>query len=202
VTHRIKAWLADKRGAYDLIQFALLLPIFVVILYGSFEIYKLVSIRQSLDTGTYQAARYLSVYHKYYFDSRYNRTDVDHSARAERLIWDSMRANGFVSGNTPLQIAVRYYNGAGQQITTPADFPCKGIRDALSYPDTSGLIFTVRSQATLPWQASVLGIPMGSITLSSAHTAFVDCGPWHPHPPATPTPTPTPTVTPQPAPGG
>ncbi|HUT16556.1 MAG TPA: TadE family protein, partial [Anaerolineae bacterium] len=59
----LRALFRDTNGTYQLIQFVLILPIFVLILYGSFELLKLASIRQSLETGTYQAARYLSVYH-------------------------------------------------------------------------------------------------------------------------------------------
>jgi hypothetical protein len=191
MVQRFKAWLGDRRGAYELIQFGVILPIFVIILYGSFELLKLISIRQSLDTGTYQAARYLSVYHRYYSDSRYNRTDVDDTARAELLIRDSILANQFVSPDTPIQLVIRYYNGAGQEIPTPVDFPCWDIRNALDRPDSSNLIFTVRTQLTIPWYTSVLGLSMGNVTLTSAHTSFIDCGPWYPPPRGTPTPTPT-----------
>jgi len=192
MVRRLKALLKDRKGAYDLIQFALIVPIFVLILYGSFELMKLVSIRQSLDMGTYQAARYLSVYHKFYYDSRYNRGNVDDTLRAERLIWESLQANPFLSEGTPMQVVIRYFNGAGQEIPTPVDFPCWDIRGSLNRPDTSNLIFSVRTQLTVLWQASVLGLSMGNVTLTSAHTSFVDCGPWYPWPRLTPTPTPTP----------
>lgn len=192
---RVKRWLEDRRGAYELIQFGLILPTFIIILYGSFEILKLIAIRQSLDTGTYQAARYLSVYHRYYSDSRYNRGDVDDTLRAERLILESVQANSFISEDMPTHLVIGYFNAAGQEILTPVDFPCWDIRNALDRPDTSNLIFTVRTQLTIPWYTSVLGLSMGNVTLTSAHTSFVDCGPWYPPPRETPTPTPMPTPT-------
>jgi len=188
----LKAWLKDRRGAYELVQFALVLPVFVLILYGSFELIKLVSIRQSLESGTYQAARYLSVYHMYYYDSQYDRTGVDDTANAERLIWDSVLSNSYISAGMPIQLEIRYYNGAGQEIATPVEFPCPEIRDALADPNNSNLIFTIRTRLTVPWQTSLLGLSMGSVTLTSGHTSFVDCGPWYPPPRPTPTPTPTP----------
>jgi Flp pilus assembly protein TadG len=189
VTTRLRKLAGDRCGAYDLIQFALILPVFVVILYGSFEIYKLISIRQSLSAGTYQAARYLSVYHKYYYDLRYNRSNADDTARAEQLVWQSLRANGFISDSTPLQLAIRYSDGAGRPISTPVDFPCPSIRDQLNQSGTASLTFTVQATASLPWQSSVLGLPLGTVTLSSRHTSLIDCGPWYPPPPPTPTPT-------------
>ncbi len=190
---RLRALFRDQRGAYDLIQFALILPIFVVILYGSFELMKLASIRQSLDAGTYQAARYLSVHHKFYYDHRYNRESVDDTLRAECLIRESLLANSFISTDTPMHIVIRYFNGAGQEIRSPVNFDCVRIKTHLDNPDTSNLVFTVRTQITLPWQASVLGLSLGNVTLTSAHTTFVDCGPWYPPPLPTPTPVPTPT---------
>jgi hypothetical protein len=192
MVRRLKALLKEERGAYDLIQFALIVPIFVIMLYGSFELIKLVSIRQSLDSGTYQAARYLSVYHRTYYDSKYNRENVDDTLRAERLIWESLLANPHISEATPIQVVIRYFNGAGEEISSPVDFPCWDIKNSLNRPDTSNLIFTVRTRLTMPWQTSVLGLSMGSITVASAHTSFVDCGPWYPPPRPTPTPTPTP----------
>jgi len=190
---RLRALLKDQEGAYDLIQFALILPIFIIILYGSFELMKLISIRQSLDAGTYQAARYLSVYHKFYYDSRYNRESVDDKRRAEQLIWESLLSNPFISEDTQMHVVIRYFNGAGQEISSPTDFDCEQIRTALDNPASSDLVFTVRTQVTLPWQASVLGLSLGNVTLTSVHTSFVDCGPWYPPPRTTPTPTPTPT---------
>ncbi len=190
---RVKAFRRDRKGAYDLIQFALILPVFILLLYGSFELIKLISIRQSLEAGTYQAARYLSVYHKYYYDETYNREAADDTLRAEQLLWDSLLANPYLSDVAPLQLDIRYFNGAGQEIATPVDFPCEDIRTALDNPGTSNLIFTVRTRLTVPWQTSLLGLSMGSVTLTSGHTSFVDCGPWFPPPRPTPTPTPTPT---------
>lgn len=187
VLRRLKALLSDQRGAYDLIQLTLIIPIFGILLYGSFEVLKLLSIRQSLDAGTYQASRYLSVYHKFYYDDKYNRTSANDQLQAERLIWETLIANPFISQDAPPNVVIRYLDHEGREIPPPTDFPCPDIK-ILS--DSSQLAFTVRTQMTLPWKTSVLGVPMGDITMVSAHTAVVDCGPWYP-PPATPTPTPT-----------
>ena len=174
VARRLRALLKDKRGTYELVQFALLVPIFVIILYGSFEMLKLISIRQSLDAGTYQAARYLSVYHRSYVDQSFNRPSVDDRQRAERLIWESLLANPFVPKDAPI-----YHRRFEDLCAVLLDDP--------------NMFFTVRTQMTLPWRASVLGLSLGSITLTSAHSSFVDCGPWYPWPGPTNTPVPTPT---------
>jgi len=185
---RVQKWLHDQRGTYELVQFALILPVFIILLYGSFELLKLVSIRQSLDAGTYQAARYLSVYHKIYYNENYNRPAQDDRLQAERLIWQSLLASPFVSEDTPMYVSIRYFNRDNQELASPVDFPCGQIRESLNDPN---LVLTVRTQVTLPWKGTVLGLSLGNVTISSAHTVFVDCGPWYPWPVETPQPTPT-----------
>ena len=189
---RVKAFYRDERGSYELIQFVLVLPVVILVLYGSFELMKLASIRQSLEAGAYQAARYLSVYHKYYVDPHYNR-NVDDRMQAERLIRESLLANSYLSRETSMTLIVRYYNGGGQEIASPVEFRCDDaarFEAGLYNPNTTGLVFTLRAWVTFPWKASMLGMPLGNVTLGAAHTAFVDCGPWTQPPPPTPTPEP------------
>ncbi len=195
--------LEDRSGSYELIQFVLLLPILVIILYGSFELMKLASARQTLEAATYQAARYLSAYHKTYGNARYNRPGDDR-LQAERLIWESLLSNPYIASADSVSVIVRYYNGAGQEIASPVEFSCESLGQYVSSPTSlklfsNNLVFTVRTWVTIPWKASVLGLPMGDVTLSSAHTTFVDCGPWYPPYRTTPTPSPTPSGAPHPA---
>jgi hypothetical protein len=53
-------WLRDRRGSTT-IQSLLFIAIFVVILYLSFEVWKVLQIKQSLVGATYQAAKYISL---------------------------------------------------------------------------------------------------------------------------------------------
>ncbi len=188
----LRALLRDERGAVELIQLALLVPVFITILYGSFELVKVLSIRQSLDAGTYQAARYLSVYHESYVDSSFNRPLAEDQLRAERLIWDSLLANPFITLDDAPTILIRYFDRDGVQMVSPVDFPCAQISNNRRLLEDPRMVFTVHAEATVPWRASVLGVTIGTITLTSAHTAFVDCGPWYPWPGPTATPTATP----------
>ena len=54
------SWLKDKRGSTT-VQSLLFIAIFVAILYMSFEIWKVISIKQSLNGATYQAAKYVAL---------------------------------------------------------------------------------------------------------------------------------------------
>jgi len=53
-------WTRDKKGSVT-VQSLLFIAIFVVILYMAFEIWKVVSIKQSLHAGTYEAAKYIAL---------------------------------------------------------------------------------------------------------------------------------------------
>lgn len=199
---RFKTWWQDRRGSYELIQLALVLPVFVAILLGSYELIRMASARQTLEAATYQAARYLSEYHRYYANEPENvpRYNVDERVQAERLIWESLQANPNFAQAGRVDLVVRYYNGEGQEIASPAEFQCNKLGEYVTSPGAlqpykNGLVFTVRTWVTIPWKASVLGLSLGQITLSSAHTSFVDCQPWYP-PRVTPTPEPTPSPTP------
>ncbi len=50
----------DRRGSVA-VQTFLLLPIFVLVVFGGYEILRAMSIKQALHNGTYQAVRYLSL---------------------------------------------------------------------------------------------------------------------------------------------
>lgn len=53
-------WIRDRRGSVA-VQSLLFIAIFVVLLYMAFEIWKVVSIKQSLHSATYQAAKYIAL---------------------------------------------------------------------------------------------------------------------------------------------
>lgn len=52
--------LHDRRGAIA-VQTFLLLPIFVLVVFGGYEFLRAMSVKQALHDGTYQAVRYLSL---------------------------------------------------------------------------------------------------------------------------------------------
>lgn len=53
-----RRWIGDRRGTV-LVQALLILPILILIVFGVYTVWKVVSIKQSLHSGTYQATRYL-----------------------------------------------------------------------------------------------------------------------------------------------
>ena len=59
-THSTAGLIRQQEGS-SFLQTLLLLPIFVMIVVGGYEIWKTHSVKESLRSGTYQATRYLSV---------------------------------------------------------------------------------------------------------------------------------------------
>lgn len=57
----------DERGD-TIIQFVLVLPLFLILIFGSYEVWKLVHLKQSLEAATIQAARYLSMEGPFFLD--------------------------------------------------------------------------------------------------------------------------------------
>lgn len=57
---RIRNLLADQEGA-TLVQSLLVFPVLVLVVLGGYQVWKAHSVRESLRSGTYQAARYLSI---------------------------------------------------------------------------------------------------------------------------------------------
>jgi len=51
----------DERGVV-LVQALLILPILILAVFGGYTVWKVISIKQSLHSGTYQATRYLCLY--------------------------------------------------------------------------------------------------------------------------------------------
>ena len=65
----IRALRRSNRGA-SAVTYALALPLFILLVFGTFEAWRIVSIRQSLERGVYKAARYLSQHHLRYEEAR------------------------------------------------------------------------------------------------------------------------------------
>jgi hypothetical protein len=57
IMHR-GSWILDRKGTV-VVQALLILPILILIVFGSYTVWKVISIKQSLHSGTYQATRYL-----------------------------------------------------------------------------------------------------------------------------------------------
>jgi hypothetical protein len=189
--------LKDRWGSVDLIQLVLVLPIFVLLLYGSFEVWKIVSVKQSLGAATYQCARCRSVYNN--CNGVSDITDDDFNC--EWVLLNELADNSFIEWEDLTGIQIRYRDERGNVICvvavdanlTPYRLSCPQDPARLNRNDK----FSVEAELFLPWPIFFPGLfsqggeASGSPTLLARHRSYIECGPrWRPTP--TPTPTPTP----------
>ncbi|MGD9001362.1 MAG: pilus assembly protein [Anaerolineae bacterium] len=178
-----------------MLQFVLILPIFVLLLYGSFEVWKIVSVKQSLGAATYQAARCRSVYNE--CNGVSDITDDDFNC--ERVLLHELADNSFIDWEDLTGVEIRYRDELGNvicvvavdQSLTPYRLGCPQDPAALNRND----LFSAEAELFLPWPVLIPGLSSDgsggarSLTLVARHRSYIECGPrWSP----TPTPTPTP----------
>ena len=188
----VRGWIREQRGS-ALIQFVLVLPIFLIIIFGSFAVWRVISAKQSLASGTYQAARYLSVegrFLHYYPDEDDDPDDWEDVARI--IIANELKNNSLLSPSPQPIISFEPEPPDGpkcpRQRCTEASNAMDCLRDAL---------FTIRAEITLPWLARIPFLDPENITLAEKRTSYIECEPiFAPAPTPTSTPAPTPTPTP------
>lgn len=169
-----RRWLREERGS-AVVEFAILMPLVLVMVIGGFYLWFMASAHNSLSGSAYRAARYLAV--------QGDRLDANMWApTAARLIaeeiTDQQRRNVWLVGyGENMEAAIR--NNLRVTVTKPQN--CTGQRggsgDAKSFDDVE---FTVRAELPLA-PAETLGAMFGglrerTLRLTVAHTSFLECG--------------------------
>jgi Flp pilus assembly protein TadG len=125
---------------------------------GAVEAWKVLSVKQSLHAGTYQATRYLTLYN----EPRSNaETDALNLIRAA-LLNNGLVADAVQRGES-LNLNVTYYDRFGRQI-----LPGPTILDC-DEP------FTVRATLSMPWMTIVPWLPSIRVTIGDEHNGHVEC---------------------------
>jgi hypothetical protein len=151
------AWTRDERGV-TIITFALVLPIFLLAIFGMFEVWKIMSVRESLYLGTHRAAMYLTK------EGRripyVNREDWEDEA--ERRIIEHQHEFFVELGNNPF-------------VPDDVDIQDDDVHVDVVYVDSDicKWLFTVRVE--LPWTAVIPYIPFGNMTLAEQTTSYIQC---------------------------
>jgi hypothetical protein len=187
----VRDWVWGQRGAV-LIQFVLVLPLFIILIFGSFAVWKVVSAKQSLVSGTYQATRYLSVegrFLDYYPDPDDDPDDWEDVARI--IIVSELENNSLLR---PVPQPIISFDRPSRPRCPKAD----AVNDPM--PQLEDALFTVQAEITLPWPVRIPFLDPETITLVEKHTSYIECEPIFVRPTPTPTPTPTPMPTPTPTP--
>ncbi len=163
----------DERGN-TIIQFVLILPIFIILVFGSYEIWKLVHIKQTLEAATIQAARYLSV------EGRYLDTfPEDWEGRAWNIIAEELANEAILQDDLgAIELRVSVESRVGGHISGP-ECPGEESRRASRARRRAELAqFVVRSQLTVPSPVRIpLVVTADNLTLWESQWHYLECGP-------------------------
>ncbi len=151
----------DRRGV-TAIAYMLILPIFIVLVFGILEIWKVMAVKQSLYLGAYKAARVLSWEGKSYPLGDVWQWEARATDRASGIIREELDRNALVPRGYTLNVGVSV-EGSGR-----------------GSPANLGWLFAVRAELISPGLISLLG--SGSLTLVERQVSFIE-GPnadWRP----------------------
>jgi hypothetical protein len=127
---------------------------FIMIIFGAVQIWRIISIKQSLHLGTYRTVRCLSM-----FDSR--QTGLD---GCELLLTATLAQNGLLDDDVETEVRVTYYDREGREIRDPT-------RDV----DECGEVFSMETELTLPWRVVIPYLPARSMTLHERKSSYIEC---------------------------
>jgi hypothetical protein len=189
-TKGLGAWVLGQRGG-ALIEFVLVLPLFIILVFGSFAVWKVVSAKQSLASGTYQAARYLSVEGRFLDYAPDLDDDPDDWQDAARVIIVRELENNSLLRPLPQPVITI----ESRNPPSPPKCPERRCTESSRAVDPCLLdaLFTVQAEINLPWSVHIPFLDPEPITLAEKRTSYIECGSI-----LGPTPTPTPTTTPTP----
>lgn len=164
-----RAWLREERGS-AVVEFAILMPLVLVMVIGGFYLWFMASAHNSLSGSAYRAARYLSVQGERLEAGLWPST-------AARIIAedvaDQQRRNVWLAGyGADVEAAVR--NNLRVRVTKPQNCTGEGVS---TFDDVE---FTVTAELPLAPEAT-LGAMFGGLRsrqlkLTVAHTSFLECG--------------------------
>lgn len=155
----------DQRGT-TLVTYALVLPLLILLIFGSFAVWQIMVIRQSLSLGTYQAAWELSQ------QARYLPLDEEVWREiAEPIVRENVEGNHLIEPGFTLNV----------DITLPNTLACPSSGSRL-VDDT---LFAVKATLSLPTPIRIPYLDPVNLTLTEQHTSYVQCPRgWKGTPPA------------------
>jgi len=153
----------DRRGA-SMVTFALILPLFILLVFGILEIWRVVSVRQSLHLGTYQAIRALSSTGRQWLPRSAEQWQAMAAGQAETIIDWELQRNRLLPATHDLQVQVTIDGAA------PANL------------SELGWLFTVQAQLTVDGLVTLPWLDVGALTLTERQVSYIEgvTGDWSP----------------------
>ncbi len=158
----LRRWRREK-GA-SLVTYALILPVFIVVIFGILELWRVMSVRQSLHLGTYQAARVLSTGGRQWLPSSAGRWESLAREHAHGIIDRELRRNTLLPPGYALQVQVAIEPAARADLSR------------------LGWFFTVRAQVTARGLVTLPVLNVGTLTLAERQVSYIEglSGAWVP----------------------
>ncbi len=146
----------DRRGT-SIVAYLLLVPLSILIVIGSIQMWRLISIKQSLHVGTYQTVRCLTMY-----DSRRSSR-----AECESLLRAKLRHSGLIDAHAVANLDIAYF-----RIEDHLEHP---INDPTMDLDGCGIPFRMKVRLPLPWTVVIPYLPARELTLHEWKTSYIEC---------------------------
>lgn len=163
----------DDRGD-AIVQFVLVLPIFIILMLGSYEVWKMVHFKQSLEAATIEATRYLSL-EGLYLATESPGYPLSWQQRAWNIVYQELENEPLLKDElSPEQLSV--------SVDAPYGRPdCPGSeswRTSLAVDRAEHAQFRVSSslQISSPVRIPLVGTAE-NIVLSEEHWNYLECGP-------------------------
>jgi hypothetical protein len=154
----------DNKGA-SLVTYVLILPLFILLIFGVQQVWKVMSVRQSLSLGVYQAVRGLSSEGGRWLPRSAADWELSATGLAQQVISDELERNGVVPDDYVLSTQV--------MIDPAARGP---------WMTRSGWLFSVRAELMVPDLVALPLLDFGSVTLADRQVSYIEglSGDWHP----------------------
>ena len=140
----------DERGV-TVVTFVLVFPIFILVIFGMFEVWKIISVRESLHLGMSRVAVYLTKEGRYLPDW-WEDWEVEAEIITLEIITLELANSPFVPDGVDIQTEVR-----------------------IDDPDLPKCDWLFTARAEVPWTAVIPYIPFGDMTLAEQTTSYIRC---------------------------
>jgi len=153
----------DSKGA-SVVTYALILPLFIVLVFGILEIWRVMSVRQSLHLGTYQAVRALSSGGRRWLPSSAGQWEANATEQAHGIINRELKRNALIPRSYNLRVQVAIEPEARADLTK------------------LGWLFTVRAELTVAGLVTLPPLNVRTLTLTERQVSYIEgiSGSWVP----------------------